>query len=130
MPREKYYRTVFFVGAIWNWLITISFAMGYKILFPVFGMSQPVYPVFFLLFLGICFVFGIGYYWVSKDIFKNHDIIRLGIIAKLYVFGMAVWAVWTGQTHFIFLGAGVVDLFFAALYVEFLLFYQKAIKKA
>jgi hypothetical protein len=120
MPKQDYYQKLFFIGAIWNWVATTTLIFGYKILFPLFGMVLPVYPVFFLMFLGLCFVFGIGYFWVSQDLTKNHGIVKMGIIGKLLVFIGILWACVTGQVHVILLGAGIVDLVFAVLYIEFL----------
>ena len=120
MPKEDYYRKLFYVGAIWNWMASFTFAVGYRILFPLFGMELPVYPVFFLMFLGLCFVFGMGYYWVSCNIDKNYGIVKMGIIGKLIVFIGLFWAGITGQVHIILIGAGIVDLILAVLYIEFL----------
>jgi hypothetical protein len=86
MPKEGYYKKMFFIGAIWNWVATLTFAIGWKFLFPLFGMASPNYLVFYMLFLGLCFVYGIGYFWVSRDISSNHGIVRMGIIGKLLVF--------------------------------------------
>lgn len=127
MPKQDYYQKMFFIGAVWNWVATSTFVFGYKILFPLFNMQLPVYPVFFLMFLGLCFAFGIGYFWVSQDLTKNHDIVRLGIIGKLIVFVGLTWAGITGQVHFIMIGPGVVDLVFAILYIEFLMTYKKGV---
>ncbi|PIP37804.1 MAG: hypothetical protein COX19_15730 [Desulfobacterales bacterium CG23_combo_of_CG06-09_8_20_14_all_51_8] len=120
MPKQDYYQKLFFVGALWNWAATLTFAVGYPILFPLFGMKLPTYPVFFLMFLGLAFVFGIGYYWVSMDLNRNHDIVKMGVLGKLLVFVALLWAGVTGQVHFILIGAGIVDLVFAILYMEFL----------
>ena len=120
MTKENYYRKMFFVSALWNWLATIPLFFGYKMLFPVYDMALPRYPVFLLLFSGLCFVFGIGYYWVSRDLSQNHDIVRLGILGKLLVFVAFLWAAITGQIHILWVGAGIVDLVFAILYMEFL----------
>lgn len=125
MPKEDYYRKLFFVGAIWNWLATATFAFGYKVLFPLFRMPLPGYPVFFLMFLGLCFVFGIGYYWVSRDISINHDVVRMGIFGKLIVFVGLLWASITGQVHFILIGPAIVDLVFAILFIDFLKNFKK-----
>jgi hypothetical protein len=121
MPHESYYKKLFFIGAIWNWVGTVSFAVGYKFLFPLFGMKLPQYPIFFLLFLGLAFVFGIGYYWVSKDIHQNHAVVKMGIIGKLIVFiGLTADAV-AGHISTLMIGPGVVDLIFTILFIEFLL---------
>ncbi|MBU0996358.1 MAG: hypothetical protein KJ737_27985 [Proteobacteria bacterium] len=120
MPKESYYRKLFFISAIWNWGVTLTFAVGYRVVFPLFGMELPVYPVFFLMFLGLCFVFGIGYYWVSTDLTHNRGIVKMGIIGKLLVFAGLLWAGISGQINFIFVGAGIVDLVFATLFIGFL----------
>ena len=120
MPKQAYYRKLFFYGAIWNWAAAGTFIIGYKMLFPIFGMPLPAYPVFFLLFLGLCFVFGLGYFWVSRDIDNNHGIVMMGIWGKLLVFAGLLWASVSGQIHVVLLGAGIVDLLFAVLYLEFL----------
>ncbi|MDO9264294.1 MAG: hypothetical protein Q7U02_10040 [Desulfosalsimonadaceae bacterium] len=127
MSKEDYYRKLFLVGAIWNWVATTTLIFGYKIMFPLFDMPLPIYPVFFLMFLGLCFVFGIGYYWVSQDLSKNNDIVKMGIIGKLLVFVGLLWASISGQIHYILLGAGLVDLVFAIFYIEFLMKYQKGV---
>ncbi|HHQ49303.1 MAG TPA: hypothetical protein ENK19_10540 [Acidobacteria bacterium] len=120
MPRQAYYRRLFLVGAIWNWVAAGTFVLGYRLIFPILGMAQPVYPVFFLMFLGLCFMFGNGYHWVSRDLTRNHGIVKLGIIGKLIVFGGLTWAGLTGQVHLILIVPGVVDLVFAVLYLGFL----------
>jgi hypothetical protein len=126
MPKQDYYQKMFFIGAIWNWSATVPFALGYKILFPLFGMALPNYLVFFMMFLGLAFVYGIGYFWVSRDIHKNHDIVRMGIIGKIIVFVAFLWAWMAGEVPLILVGPGIIDLIFAILYIEFLMTYKKA----
>ena len=125
MPREGYYKKMFFIGAIWNWVATLTFAIGWKFLFPLFGMAFPNYLVFYMMFLGLAFVFGIGYFWVSRDISLNHDIVRMGIIGKLIVFVSMLLAWIGGEIPIIIVGSGVVDLIFAILFIEFLMAYRK-----
>ncbi len=125
MPKQDYYKKMFFAGAVWNLVATLTFAVGYKMVFPMFNMEMPRYPVFMLMFLGLAFIFGIGYYWVSRDIHKNHDIVKLGIIGKLMVFVCMLQAGLTGEMNIMLIGPGVVDLIFAILYIEFLNTYKK-----
>ena len=125
MSKEGYYKKMFFIGAIWNWVATLTFAIGWKFLFPLFGMASPNYLVFYMLFLGLCFVYGIGYFWVSRDISSNHGIVRMGIIGKLLVFAGFLIAWVMGEVPLIIVGSGVVDLIFAILFIEFLKSYGK-----
>ncbi|NOZ95293.1 MAG: hypothetical protein GXP47_11255 [Acidobacteria bacterium] len=120
MPKREYYTRLFLVGAIWNWVAAATFMVGYPLIFPALRMPPPTYPVFFLMFLALCFIFGNGYHWVSRDLGRNHGIVRLGIIGKLIVFAGLAWAGLTGQIHPILVLPGVVDLVFAFLYVGFL----------
>ncbi len=120
MTRKDYYRWMFVAGALWNWVATLVLALGYRWIFPLFGMTLPRYPVFFLLFLALAFVYGIGYYWVSRDLDRNHDIVRLGILGKILVFIGLGWGAAAGDLSFLLAGAGLVDLVFACLYMEFL----------
>ncbi|MDI6798053.1 MAG: hypothetical protein QMD09_13985, partial [Desulfatibacillaceae bacterium] len=58
------YRTLFYLGALYNFAVALSaFAFSGRI-FPMLGMEVPADPMWFELFLGAVFVFGIGYYWV------------------------------------------------------------------
>jgi hypothetical protein len=125
MPREEYYKKMFFIGAIWNWVATLTFAIGWKFLFPLFGMAFPNYLVFYMMFLGLAFVYGIGYFWVSRDISRNHDIVRMGIIGKMIVFVSMLLAWIGGEIPIIVVGSGVVDLIFAILFIEFLMTCRK-----
>ena len=120
MSASNFDQRLFFVGAIWNWVVTGSVALAYPILFPPLGMPPPQYPVFFLLFLGVCFVLGIGYYWVSKDLDGHLGIVRLGIIAKLMVCVGALYGFLDGQLHFLLASVGIGDLIFAVLFIRFL----------
>lgn len=125
MRTEGYYKKMFFISAIWNWVASLTFAIGWKFLFPLFGMALPNYLVFYMLFLGLCFVYGIGYFWVSRDISNNHGIVRMGIIGKLVVFAGFLIAWYMGELALIIVGAGVVDLIFVILFIDFLKTYTK-----
>ena len=120
MERADYFRKLFVAGAIWNWLAALSLTLGYKWYFPLFKMDLPQYPVFLILFLGLAFVFGIGYYWVSRDITKNHGIVKMGIIGKVFVFVVLLSAGMKGQVAWALVGGGAVDLAFAVLFIDFL----------
>jgi len=67
----KAYRLMFFTGALWNWGAAILFFLAYKPIFAWLGMKELNYPLVMYAFLILVFVFGVGYYWVSKDISKK-----------------------------------------------------------
>ncbi len=122
---EAYYRNLFFVGAVWNWGASIVFFLFYKRIFTLFGMEIPLYPSILHLFVALVLVFGIGYYWVSRDIQKNNDIVRMGIIGKILVFLLFLFHSLFGNLHPLFIAAGAVDLVFAVLFIEFIISSKK-----
>ena len=76
--------------------------------------------VVLVVFLALAFVFGIGYYWVSRDVRKNRDLVRLGVLGKLAVFVLFSIAWITGEIPFLLVFPGVGDLIFAILFIGFL----------
>jgi hypothetical protein len=88
--KEKYSK-LFFIGALWN----ICFATG-GLLMPklidkiLFGFKSAITSgstAFGLkLTWALVFVFGIGYYIVSRDPEKNRGIVWMGIFGKLAFF--------------------------------------------
>ena len=95
---------------------------------PIFAWlnMQPLnYPGVMQLAMALVFALGVGYYWVSKDIYKNHDIVRLGIIAKTLACLVLVYHYLIGNFHLLLALCGIVDLIFVRLFIGFL----KAVKK-
>jgi len=122
--RERYYKSLFLVGGVWNIVVSLSLGM-LALLVPsaweLFGMTVPPTLFFFNMMIGFVFVFGIGYIVVSRNINENHAIVILGgVIAKLMVFAGCAVTVSLGQAKAIMLVIGTVDLLFAILFVEFL----------
>ena len=126
MERMKYYKNLFFIGAIWNWAMTTPFFFFYKPIFSFLGMKEPVYPGNLQLFLALAFIFGLGYYWVSRDLENNDNIVKMGILGKTAVFVLMMYYVIIGNVHWIMIFPGVGDLIFAGFFVEFLLYKKKA----
>jgi hypothetical protein len=120
MDRKSYYKWLFIIGALWNWAAGVQFFFWYDPIFARLNMQALNYPAIMQLAMSLVFVFGIGYYWVSKDLSKNHDIVKLGIIAKIIVFLIFSYHYLFGNMPLMIALCGVVDLIFALLFMEFL----------
>ena len=121
MERKSYYKWIFIIGALWNWAAGIQFFFWYDKVFARLNMAPLNYPAVMQLAMSLVFVFGIGYYWVSKDLSENHDIVKLGIIAKTLVFLIFAYHTLIGNMPLQLGLSGVVDLIFAVLFLEFLM---------
>ena len=85
MDKEKYYKKLFFIAALYNWTASVLFFFTYDYFFPIIGEKVPDSPVFLKQALGLVFAFGLGYYWVSRDL-SNTAIVKMGTFGKLFVF--------------------------------------------
>ena len=122
--RKRYHKTMFFIGALWNWgvsLLFISLSIADKQLLSPFLNRIPESMVCFYAFLAAVFIFGLGYYWISKSVRRNRDIIKMGILGKIAVFTIFLTYTIFGEVTLLGLMAAIVDLVFAGLFVEVLI---------
>ena len=117
---EGFYREMFLVSAFWNWGAGALFLIFQKPLFALYGMPQLTYPIFFQMVCISVIAFGLGYYWVYRDLTSNRGIVQLGAALKIAVFLFFAYYYWAGTLHWSFLASGLVDLVFALLFIAFL----------
>ena len=121
MTRSHYYRSLFLIGAIWNWIVAPVFFFAYKPILEHFEMKPLQYGLPFQLAMAFVFVYGIAYYYVYRDPVRNRDCAKLGIYSKTLVFILLTCYWIVGEIVFTLVVPGIVDLIFAALFLEFLI---------
>ncbi len=119
--RDSYYTYLFVIGALWNIVIALVCLFLPIISVRLFQSNVPPTPVGFQLFFALVLVFGFGYYWVSRNLGKNHAVVGMGIIGKLLVFLILGYHWLAGGVSNLSAITGVGDLVFAALFAEFLM---------
>jgi hypothetical protein len=117
----KRYRTLFFLAALYNFAVALGAFAFHGRIFPLLGMEIPENPMWFQLFLGAVFVFGVGYYWVGRDPEGNRGLAALGVVGKVLVFLVLSIYFWAEEIPAAIWLLGVGDAIFAALFLEFLL---------
>lgn len=133
----NFWKKMFFVGSLWNISIGLSgLLLTDFILLMMFGKAPmmenfsafmngtvPVIDnlqtlIFFRFFMIAVILFGVGYYWVSRDLLANRAVIWLGLVAKLMIFFTFVYYFTMGQSSFfsvlICSGDFIFSIFFAA----------------
>lgn len=114
---EKSTKTLFLIGAIFNWVVGLALAFKAGLLFELFRVTPaPTEPLFLQLFAWLVFVFGIGYFWVSRDPVANIPIIKLGALGKICVFLTVLACVLMGAVSWQMLLLASADLVFAVLF--------------
>lgn len=121
--KGTYDKNLFFIGALWNWSAAALFfglSISNKQLLTYYHVI-PQTMLWYYCFLGAVFVFGIGYYWISKDVTRNRDIIKMGILGKAMVFLLFLIYLFKGEITILLFLSGCVDLIFTILFVKVLI---------
>ena len=128
MDKEKYYKILFIVAALYNILnacIFILISIVATDLFPLFGVAIPPSMVWLQLSLILIALLGLGYFLVSRDISKNHGLVFIGGLAKLFFFLMSLIYFFKGDLNILIVILGSIDLTMVILFSEFLLYQNK-----
>jgi hypothetical protein len=118
---EATFKRIFFLGAVWNLLggAFILFATGW--IFATAGLPVPSPPAYYHSWIALFLVFGLGYYLVSRDLYRNRDIALLGAIGKLAFAAVFSYnlLVFPGQIPRFFVIPMIGDIVFAILFFVF-----------
>lgn len=117
---ERTFQRIFLGGALWNLIGAGLFFLFWRQAFAFFNLEPPTYLAFFQAWLALAFVFGIGYYYVSQDLYGNLNIARLGIYGKTAFSVIFIYHVIFSGFHPVFLSGVFIDLVFVVLYALFL----------
>jgi hypothetical protein len=126
--RAAFWRVVFRTKAVYNCVSSVAFFLAEDWLRDRMSVYRPD-PVYRSLFLALAFTFGLGYWWVGRNLERNHDIIRMGILGQLSVFSVLAYAVGAGNPSlpWPYILPGVIDLTFAVAFFVFLLTYPRCV---
>jgi hypothetical protein len=121
--RARYYRWLFLSAAVWNMLSAgaVLFLLSDVKVRCEMGFPGPPDTISLQLLASCLFVFGLGYYWVSRDLSRNRDLVKLGVIGKPLVFVVFFGHALAQEIPVILVIPSTVDLLFGALFLEFLL---------
>ena len=115
-----FFERIFLFAGIYNIGAAITFIFGHKWLFPLINISDLHFPSFMFLAFAFVFVFGIGYLIVSKDLSKNHDIVRLGILSKVLAFFVILHGCIMKILPSILYAAAFIDIMWAFIFMYFI----------
>ena len=123
--RARYYCWVFRISAIWNFLVAAIFLFFYRFIFTRFHMEIPEMEGWHHMTWALIAIFGYGYWQVSKDFFRNKEIVKLGIMGKSVFFILFTQQLIVGDVHFMVWLGSVGDLICGLLFAEFLFHTRK-----
>ena len=105
-------------GAIFNWVVALPLFFIPGFFLNLLSVTPaPQQSLWVQQFAGLVFVFGIGYYWASRDFEANIQIIRMAVIGKAGVVLIGLLNVATGDVSWQFMLPVSGDLIFVILFV-------------
>ena len=129
LERASYHKKMYTIAAIWNWILAISFLLLPRIDIGLFSLAGPMDPpntlLWFDSFFGFVFLFGIGYYFISKSTTENHGLIKIVIIEKFWVFIITLYYFLILEASVLAVGVVTGDLLFGILFIEDLIAIRK-----
>ena len=131
--REKYYRVLFTVSAIYDVLLGVTFMFFAEPAFAALGIGDklPAIRGYLTLLGAFVLVIGIAYFLIARgDLNRNADLILVGTLYKLAYAGTAFYYWAQGSLPHVAFGAlfGVADAIFFVLMAECYWALEKRIK--
>jgi hypothetical protein len=125
--REKYYKVMFLVTAVYDIALGIVFTFFHEPAFRFLGIAEklPEFRGYLSLIGAFLFVIGCAYWLIFLgDLQKNRDLITVGALYKLAYSAIAFYYYAIGNVpHVIFVAVfGVADFIFLIMMVECRLF--------
>lgn len=125
MNREKYYKSLFLVAAIWNWgmgvVFTVLTVFFLPFALPTFGAEMPPSLVWMHGFFFLIFVIGFAFFFASFDVKNNLAVVKFAIIDKFLIFPVMLLYFLLGDISFSAVVPALIDVVFAVLFLECLL---------
>ncbi len=126
LKNEKTYRNLFLIAALYELILGFVFFVFWRFFFEdIFKIPLPNYPQFFQAAAAFVVVMGVGFYFVYINMYRNIDIVKLGIVFKLVYTGLAFYYVFIENMPWIFSVFGFLDLIF----IVFFVFFLRAVKR-
>jgi len=119
---ERFFKRLFQVGALWNLLGGAFIVLFTSWIFENAGLTPPSPALYYQSWIALFMTFGLGYYFVSRDLAGNRNIALLGMIGKLAFSAVFTYhfLVHPGEVPRFFLVPVAGDLVFAVLFAVFL----------
>ncbi|MFC1959014.1 hypothetical protein ACFLV6_03810 [Chloroflexota bacterium] len=129
LSKEKPYRYLFLIAALYDFILGSVFFIFTDFIFDhILNIPLPTYPAFYQAAAAFVFAMGVGFYFVYLNIYRNIDIVKLGIVFKLFYTGVAFYYVFVENMPWVFSVFGLLDLIFIVFFVFFLLAIRREVK--
>jgi hypothetical protein len=118
----NFFKTFFLIAALYDLILGAVFFVLYGPIFSFLDIALPYSTSYIHLTAGFVFVQGMGYWFVYRNMLRNVDIVRLGVIYKGVYSVVAFYYLLIGQLpDAVFAWFAVFDVLFLIGFVRFLM---------
>ena len=129
LKHEKAYRSLFLIAALYDFVLGFVFFFFLPFFFKeIFDLTAPIYPSFYQGGAAFVFVMGVGFYFVYRNMYRNVDIVKIGITFKIVYTALAFYYVFIENMPWVFSIFGFLDIVFIVLFVFFLRDFEREVK--
>jgi hypothetical protein len=135
VSRVRYYRAMFYSGAIYNFSVAISLVLAFENFYPLLGggdiPQSPLFSLFLQITMGLVFLFGVIYGLIGyrPEAESSGILASLGIAAKLLFFFIMSGYAAAELIPWGLAALTFVDLFYSLLFIEYMLYRSSVAKQ-
>ncbi|MBS3099704.1 hypothetical protein J4463_00615 [Candidatus Pacearchaeota archaeon] len=123
MDAKKWAKNFFLASAIYDFVLGLLFLFFYVQIFSYFGIEIPKFPEYLQVSAAFVATLGIGYFMIYRNIERNRDLWKLGIMYKfVYIFLVSYYYFITQTANDIFFWFALIDALFL---IPFIGLYKK-----
>lgn len=123
--KDRFFRGLFLVAAIYDLLLGLAFFFFYEPVYAYFNITLPTYPVYLQMAAAFVIAMGVGYYFVYRNLYRNIDLVKLGVVYKLVYSGLTSYFYFADLANITFFWFALIDAAFMVLFIWFLVYAKK-----
>jgi hypothetical protein len=120
--KDKFFEKLFLVAAVYDFVLGILFFFFYRQIFNLFNIAIPDFPAYLQMSAAFVIAMGIGYYFVYKNLYRNIDLVKLGVVYKFAYSSVVIYFYLTNLANLVFLWFAVFDIIFMLFFIWFLVY--------
>ncbi len=118
----RFFKMFFLVAAAYDIILGIVFFWFYGPLYAMLDVPLPNNTSYIHLNAGFVFVQGVGYWFVYRDMLRNIDLVKLGVVYKVVYTSVAFYYLGIGELpDAVFAWLAGFDILFLVGFVRFLM---------
>jgi len=124
---DGFFKIFFLIAALYDFVLGAVFFLFYGQIYSYLNIAIPAESMYLQMAAAFVIAMGVGYYFVYQNMYKNIDLVKLGVVYKFVYSSVTSYFYFQGVGPAIFFLFAVIDAIFLIIFVWFLM-YAKANK--